>query len=200
MIFKNNDVFKILLLSVFLSQSVFSQSSHSNYSNMTPKEKILFNTQRISGCENCFYNYFERAQAKEDIEDYSGALADYRKVNSFFGDESTYASNQIARILVKINDFRGAIIELTKLINKGKTPSMTFYFRGYCKLKLDDYRGAILDFDKAIELDSTNAVFYFARGTAKYILNQKNSACIDWSKAGELGFSNAYDEIQKNCN
>lgn len=187
----------ILLLSVFFSQFGFSQSK---YDAMTAREKIVFNTQRISECEKCFYQYFERASAKEEIEDYSGALNDYQKVNYLLGDGSTYASFQIGRVLLRMEDFSGAIIEYTKLINKGEITSKTYLYRGFSKSKLFDYLGAISDYNKAIELESNNADVYIFRGDAKFKLNQKNSACLDWSRAGELGNSEVYEIIKKYCN
>lgn len=194
---KKSKFLMFLLLSVFFAQFCFAQSK---YDAMTAREKIVFNTQRISECENCFYQYFERAQAKEDVQDYSGALADYRKVNSFFGDEGTYASNQIGRVLLTMEDFSGAIIEYTKLINKGEITYQTYMYRGFSKSKLFDYLGAISDYNKAIELESNNADVYIFRGDAKFRLNQKNSACLDWSRAGELGNSKVYEFIKEYCN
>lgn len=188
--------YKILVLTILYSQCVFSQST---YSSMSAREKINQTTEFLKNCESCETWYYARANAKEELEDFSGALEDYRKVNSLLGG-STFASSRIAEVHKKMNNYIGAIIEYTKMINnKDLGLSGIYYDRATCKFKLKDYRGAISDYDMTIELNPNDKFAYYNRGSAKYNLNQKNSACIDWSKAGELGFPDAYDAIQRSC-
>ena len=74
-----------LLLSVFFTQFGFSQAK---YDDMTAREKISYNTEQLSKCNKCEIFYFGRAQAKEELKDYRGAIEDYRKAN---GDSTLFS-------------------------------------------------------------------------------------------------------------
>jgi tetratricopeptide (TPR) repeat protein len=188
--------YSLFILTILYSQCVFSQST---YSSMSPREQIKQTTELLKDCKSCETFYYARAIAKEEIEDFYGALEDYRKVNSLLGG-STIASRSIAEVHKKMENYIGAIIEYTKMINNNDLGlSGIYYDRANCKFKLKDYCGAISDYDMTIELNPNDKFAYYNRGSAKYNLNQKNSACIDWSKAGELGYSDAYDAIQRSC-
>ena len=97
-----------------------------------------------------------------------------------------------------LQDFTGAITDLTTGIEIENEIPGTHYFRGMAKYSLKDYRGAIADFTVEIQIKPM-ADTYFYRGIAKYILGQKDSGCLGLSKAGELGNLKAYDAIKKYC-
>lgn len=187
--------YKILVLSMCISQSLFCQSKNAKVS---PQEKISTFTKMLEKCNKCDVEYSGRGLAKEELGDYAGAVDDYRKMG-----EGYVSSLLICGALLKIPDYHSAIKEYTKMINSDIPIGLVaskYYDRAQCKFTLEDYRGAISDYNKAIELNPNEKLAYYNRGIAKYNLNQLDSACLDWSKAGELGFPEAYDLIRKYCN
>ena len=99
----------------------------------------------------------------------------------------------------KLQDYRGAIEDYTKVIELNPNYSKAYNNRGNSKAKLQDDSGAIADYTKAIELNPNYSNAYYNRGNSKKILKDTNGACLDWSKAVELGEGDAYDLIKENC-
>ena len=152
--------------------------------------------------------YFNRGEAKVELNDFQGALEDMTNAIELPGGyKTTNSYSSRAALKVKLNDYPGAIQDYTKAIEIVKTaPIGLFLFRGEAKAKMNDFRGAIIDFNKIIEINQSQggeAYFqkdaYFQRGNANFSLGKLEDACLDWSKAGELGNAEVYERINEHC-
>lgn len=142
--------------------------------------------------------FFNRGVAKNDLQDYIGAIADFTKAIELDPtDAETYYARGYAKLYQQ--DYIGSIADLTNAIEINPNYGQAYISRGYTKSYLQDYRGAIADYTKAIKIDPTDARAYYGRGLAKIALGQKESGCLDLSKAGELGLVEAYEAIKKFC-
>lgn len=81
----------------------------------------------------------------------------------------------------EIQDYRGSIIDFTKVIELKPDNSIAYDNRGMSKAKLQDYRGAIADYNKAIEIDPDYARPYYNRGVSKAQLQDYRGALADFT-------------------
>ena len=94
--------------------------------------------------------------AKERLQDYRGAIADYTKaieINPNYAD--TYGNRGNAK--ERLQDYRGAIADYNKAIELIPNYANAYNTRGLAKAALKDLDGACLDWSKAGELGSSGA-------------------------------------------
>lgn len=131
--------------------------------------------------------YKNRADCKTKLEDYRGAIDDYKTAIAFHPKPE--------RDVVYFN-YQGIVPIYNSL--------------AYARLSLNDYQSALTDLNKCLSLVALNGkeqgadedlgYTYYLLGVAKINLNDKEGACRAWSKSGELGGSaTAYDAIKENC-
>jgi tetratricopeptide (TPR) repeat protein len=109
------------------------------------------------------FAYFSRAQARDNLKDYQGAIQDYNKYIEINPNEAfIYIMRATTRNNLK--DYQGAISDYSKYIELNPTEGYVYAFRAIAKDRLQDYQGAIKDFTKSIEIDSNNTTAYFERG------------------------------------
>lgn len=173
--------------------------------------------------------YSYRAYVKLKQKDYTSAIADFTKAESY----SSLGNGELverAKAKNELKDYRGAIkdydyylkkngfnVEIAALgssfFNLSKEEqekekenikqrySNVYLLRGNAKLNLGDLIGAKDDYDIIIKyINPEYASAYFNRGLVKIDLKQKDNACLDFSRAGELGLTEAYVAIKKYCN
>jgi len=58
---------------------------------------------------------------------------------------------------LKLNDFKGALVDFTVFLEMDEESGDSYYFRGICKSKLGDKNGACLDLKMARELGTFKA-------------------------------------------
>ena len=168
--------------------------------------------------------YLNQGNAKRQLKDFRGAIADFTKVIEINPkDKWIYYTRGEAKIGIKdyngaIEDFNKAleldsenslafsdryhalkIIECSKKIQTDPTNTNAYCYRGDSKNSLLDYTGAIADYTRVIEIDPYFAWAYNNRGLAKISLGQKVSGCMDLKKAKELGLSEAQESIKEYC-
>ena len=97
-------------------------------------------------------------------------------------------------------DYKGAIEDFTKAIEKRSSYLNAYYYRGVAKSFLEDDEGAIADFNKAININPKNLDSYFYRGYAKLMISDFNGACEDWLFLKSSGNLDAKTEIEQYCN
>jgi tetratricopeptide (TPR) repeat protein len=125
--------------------------------------------------------YFIRGNAKIELEDYRGAIADYNKsIEIDPNDSETFRNRGNAKI--ELEDYRGAIADFNKAIQIDPNNTNAHKNRGYAKYRLQDYRGAITDYTKVIAITPSNGA-YFLRGYAKFDLKDYQGAILDYNKA-----------------
>lgn len=142
--------------------------------------------------------FYNRGNAKRNLEDYRGAVEDYTKTIEIKPNHAEAYCNR-GSTKGKLEDYRSAIQDFSLCIELNPKFAEAYYNRGLTKANLEDYRGAIQDYNITIELSPKDVTTYIYRGFAKNKLRDIDGACQDWSKAGELGNYDAYDLIKKYC-
>lgn len=131
--------------------------------------------------------YKNRGDCKTKLEDYRGAIDDYKTAISFHPKPDPN---------VVYFNYQGIVPIYNSL--------------AYARLSLDDFQNALTDLNKCLSLVAINGkeqgvdrdlgYTYYLLGVAKINLNDKEGACRAWSKSGEIGGnSTAYDAIKENC-
>ncbi len=115
--------------------------------------------------------FTRRAQAKSDIEDYRGAIKDYKKAIKK-GWDLPIQYMQISDNYAKMEKYKESIHFLNKVI----------------------------EHEPSEVPDKRMARAFYNRGIAKIIIGNKEEGCMDLSKAGEMGYEKAYKAMQALCN
>ena len=160
------------------------------------KKVLLLLMFPIFGFGQTASDFLERGNAKDDLKDYYGAIADYTKAISLNPDYAkAYNNRGISKDDLK--DYYGAIADYTKAISLNPDYADAYNNRGAAKGGLKDYYGAIADYTKAISLDPDNASAYKNRGIAKE--NSGKPYCNDYKKACDLGKSRCCEWYNNQC-
>jgi len=133
-------------------------------------------------------DYYNRGIAKDEANDFNGAIKEYSKAIEL---NSKHINAYYNRGLAKeaLTDYKGAIRDFNKVIELNPNEQGAYFHLGFSKFNLKDYKGAIENYTIAIKLDPNDADAYVNRGKAKLLLGHKNDACIDILKGIQLGYS-----------
>ncbi len=129
--------------------------------------------------------YFYRGNAKGDLKDYQGAIADYSKAIAI-DPQYAGAYNNRGNAKGDLKDYQGAIADYNKAIAINPQDADAYDNRGNTKGDLKDYRGAIADYSKAIAINPQHPKAYINRGNAKHELRDYQGAIADYSEAIEI--------------
>lgn len=130
-------------------------------------------------------DWFDRAQAKYNLNDYQGAIADYTEAISLKSDfVNAYSNRGLAKY--NLDDYQGAIADYNKAISLKSDIGEVYFNRGLARGKLEDYQGALVDFTKANKLKPDNAEIYYNRGLTKGKLQDFQGALADFTKTIKL--------------
>ena len=122
-----------------------------------------------------------RATAKSELEDYRGAIIDYKKaIKKGFGRNIHIQYIRISENYVKIKKYEEAIRFLNKAIEHGR-------------------EFGLVDPSSPVGPDISMARAFFNRGILKIRIGNKEEGCLDLSKAGEIGYEDAYKAIREHC-
>ncbi|MDC1515952.1 M48 family metalloprotease [Polaribacter sp.] len=144
-----------------------------------------------------YLTYIQMGRIKANLKDFYGAIADYTKVidnNPMNKPFFTYTAYGLrADLKNKLNDKRGALLDMNKTIEMQPNKGMLYFTRGLIKADLKEHYDAIADYTKAIQLNpnKNNTDFYFARGNSKFSLKDYYGAIADYTKAVENDPNNA---------
>jgi tetratricopeptide (TPR) repeat protein len=86
-----------------------------------------------------------------------------------------------------MEQYSGAISDLTKAIRLDSTNADYYFYRGYYKSKLRNDKSAIRDFSKSIIIYPYYAETYYNRALNLMNLGFIDDACLDFTTAIELG-------------
>ncbi len=131
--------------------------------------------------------YFHRAQVREQLQEYSEALADYSAAISI---NPKYAAAYSARGSLRdrrFSDAKGALSDYNQAIMIEPNFSLDYTIRGALKAdQLNDPQGAMADFNQAIAVDTTGSFLdkhYARRGILKEEQNDFQGALGDFNQA-----------------
>ncbi len=163
-------------------------------------------------------SYYDRANARRELEDYEGALNDAMKVYEINPDyQYPPISLNIASDYYQLGKYQDAINLMNKemereIDNDGECSTQEFYYeRGRSKKALGDDNGGIKDIIKSknMRLDYLNEYIYpersnvenayVERGHLKKELGDLKGACEDWKKAADLGDEDAAELLKEHC-
>jgi len=134
--------------------------------------------------------YHDRGEKKSELEDYTGAIADYSKAIQLKPDYVDAYSNRGVAKRKKL-DYTGAFADYSMAIQLNPDYADAYNNRGVAKYFLQDYTGSITDLNKAIQLRPDYVDYFYSRGSAKYALQDYTGALIDFNKAIQLKPDNA---------
>ena len=100
--------------------------------------------------------YFNRGFSKNELGDYTGAIADYSKAIEL---NPEYVEAYFNRGFAKngLGDYTGAIADYSKAIEFNPGNAMAYNNRGFAKIKLGEKYNGCLDLSKAGELGYVKA-------------------------------------------
>lgn len=142
-----------------------------------------------------------RATAKEDYEDYYGALAD---VNYLLERDPDFADLYYfkGRIYTELRNYNKAIINLDKALelNTSKKDE-ALMLRGRAYMLSEKYQGAVKDFDRVSKLDSKHtSEAQLLKGYSLVKAGKEEEGCIELSKSLDKGHPDALRHIKTLCN
>jgi tetratricopeptide (TPR) repeat protein len=133
--------------------------------------------------------YYERGNAKNQLEDFYGALEDYNKAINI-ERHPAYLNNR-SFVNSKVGNFKNAIKDATEAINKKLDFSMAYMNRAIAYSMLNENNQAIEDFTEVLRLDDNNITALVSRAIIYQKINRLDLACKDWDIASNLGVEQA---------
>lgn len=173
-----------LLYVSFLGHSQTAQDYYSRavYSDDDQESMVNYN-KAIKLNPKFVMAYFGRAELKDILEDYNGAIKDITKAMEIDPNTKELSYYLRAEVKMKLQDYQGAIADYSNSIEINPYSGQVYYHRGIAKLKLDDYLGAISDLTTAIKRGDTSFDVYFERGILKHKLEDYRGAIADFTDA-----------------
>ena len=147
--------------------------------------------QAIELAPDYMYAYFNRAIAKERLDDKSGAILDYTKAINIEPWSESYFYR--AGVFLDSGLFKKALEDINMAIRFSKNDPDYYNLRAWVKMNLAELltdpllQEAIDDLTIAISLDPKDGDCYFTRGMCKYRSLGFLTACEDFLKAKSLG-------------
>lgn len=204
----------LLLISLSLCFSVFSNDNDTKFQRGLDLVKRLKRieakqvfTELIEEAPEYGEAYFERAMIYKYFKEYDNAKKDFiqatrsRQISS---ENKRTAHFELSDIKILNNDFTGAILDLSIVINENPKDSEAYYQRGQCYQKTGNFKGSLKDINKAIELSPEKKEYRLLRGLAKLELELYDDAILDFdtvlsenSEHGEAYFYKAYCEFKE---
>jgi tetratricopeptide (TPR) repeat protein/S1-C subfamily serine protease len=168
--------------------------------DLEPQDIILFNEQadllkhlkrysaaiaiydKIIAKEPKAWIYSNRGNAKSDLGDNKGALADYDTAIRINPQYAKSYSNR-GGLKAELGDNKGAITDFDTAIRLDPQFAEPYSNRGLAKSELGDKKGAIADYDNAIRINPRYAQPYSNRGIIKSELGDNKGAMSDFDTA-----------------
>lgn len=124
--------------------------------------------------------YYNRAEAKQGLQNFQGAIEDYTQVielqpntpDSYYKRGMVYFDQQ---------NYKTAIDDLSAAIRLQPNNTKAYNIRGLARAATGDWQGAMTDHTEAIRLDVNNADGYYNRGRARFHLGDYQGAIADYN-------------------
>ncbi len=137
--------------------------------------------------QRAFTFYFERGEKMRLEEDYEGACHDFEKAVAVEPDNYN-ALEHLADMMQRIGQFRIAIVQYDRVIERKPEQDSAYYSRGVAKQSLHDFPGALEDFDKALQLNEACAPYLLTRaGLKRVYLHDFEGSIEDYSSLIRMG-------------
>jgi tetratricopeptide (TPR) repeat protein len=129
------------------------------------------------------FAYNQRGLAKNELNDLSGALEDFKKCIQL--DSFSYMAYSNKGVIESINgNYQTAIKDFDKAVSNGYTSA--YKNRAKAKSLSKDYKGAIEDYSFYLKLNPNDHDIYFTRGLMRYFLKDYSNAIVDYTRAIDL--------------
>ncbi|MFQ5825434.1 MAG: tetratricopeptide repeat protein [bacterium] len=174
---KLKNMMNIILMGYLLLFAVLSYNRTKVWEN-----SLTLWSDVISKYPKEFTAWHNRANARSDLGDLNGAIADYNMAIKIRPGRAEAYSNR-GNAKKDLRDFHGAIKDFNKAIELKPDYADAYSNRGIAKGNLSDFRGAIEDFNKAIQLKPDYYEAYFNRGITKGALGDHQGEIEDYTTA-----------------
>ena len=148
-----------------------------------------------------FEAYIERARAKAELENLTGALTDVNQALQLrpgdfgaFIDRGDYRQ-RAGKFTIALADFSRAL----KIARSKNDRGLALLFRGETQLEMGNAPAAILTANRALSLLANNPQLLYLRGRANLKAGNKTEGCRDLAKAIQLGEHLAEMQQLKYC-
>lgn len=122
--------------------------------------------------------YFDRGGVKMTLNDYRGAIYDFKKAFDFWNSWGEFNEGF---------DFRKIMM------------GECYYAISICNYKIENFDEAITAVEEALKYEKEKSKYYTWYGLLLIGFERKEEGCINFSKGGELGDESAYGLIKKYC-
>ena len=130
---------------------------------------------------------YNRAVAKENLEDIQGAIQDLT-IAIGINDKFAKAYSFRAYLQIEAGNYQAAIADCNKALelNKDADLSLTYFYRGNAYKALENYLAAITDYTQALQLDPNFANAYNNRATSRASLGDIQGSIADFTQAIQI--------------
>ena len=129
--------------------------------------------------------FFNRAEARYDLGNRQGAIADYTSVLTINPNDAV-ARNNRALVYYDLGQKDAALADLDLAIQADAHHFVAYTNRGYLRSEQGDKLGAIEDYTFALHLNPDYATAYFYRGLARTRMQNKLGAIADYTEVIRL--------------
>jgi tetratricopeptide (TPR) repeat protein len=124
--------------------------------------------------------YYIRGNAKAELGDLKGSIADYSKDLAMNPRRSTSYYNR-GNVQYKSGNLSQALADYTKAIEIEPQRVAAIYNRANVRYRLKDRQGAIADYSRAIALNPKLIAAYSSRGWVKYQIGDNRGSLADYN-------------------
>ena len=142
--------------------------------------------------------YFDRAEVKFELQDYEGAISDFKKVLAK-NSKNMDARYQKAMCYYHYGQEYSAIKDLKYIIKKDTAYVDAYYDLAIIYHEKNQLETALDYADQTIKLDHEHADAYTRRGLIYLDLGKEDMACEDFKKADTFSDKEAHHNVKKYC-
>jgi tetratricopeptide (TPR) repeat protein/Zn-dependent protease len=157
------------------------------------QQKLQHANQRLELNSRDVDAYVQRAQARIDLQDFSGAIADYNQILQLApSSHQVYSLRSQARFRVgdiagsradldqfKILQQRQRLQKLDRALSKNPNDDFYYFQRAGVRAEMGDFRGAIADYSQVLRLSPGKREALVMRGNAYFQLKDYQRAIAD---------------------
>ncbi|MDC3052176.1 tetratricopeptide repeat protein [Prochlorococcus sp. AH-736-A13] len=138
------------------------------------------------------YDLFERGSLKYEVDDYKGAIADFKKVTKLLPlNQKLWMNGILALSYLHNGEYQKSLENFNKSIEFfGKESpfdlSSLYLYRGIAKFYLDNINGSIIDAEKAAKISPEDSSIHYWLGYVHFINSEDSIALKNFKKVSAL--------------